>query len=85
MTVTMFNNPEVALKLIRSDNYQDHVRPKYNSKADASSMNIRGKWPKSFGEYAKLWAKTVKGDENAYPSIKEVVMGICTYHMDTVK
>jgi len=52
MTVTMFNNPKVALKLIRSDNYQDHVRPKYNSKADASSMNIRGKWPEYSGEFA---------------------------------
>ena len=62
MTVVKFKNPNEKLILVRAKNYEDHVRPKFNFKSDASNLNIKGKWPKSVGEYAFLWAKTVKGD-----------------------
>jgi len=85
MTVTMLNNPKKTFTLIRAESYKDHVRPKQSLKADASSMDIRGKWPKTIGAFARLWGKTVKGDANAHPSLREVVMGICLHHIESVE
>ena len=54
-------------------------------KADASDCNLKGVWPDIWGEYGKLWAETYKEDEDALPSMKEVVMGIYVHHMVTVE
>ena len=37
------------------------------------------------GEYAKLWGETIKGEEWAFPSIKEVVMGVYEHLMVKVE
>jgi len=53
-------------------------------KFDGSIFNLKSKWPKIDGEYGELWAKIVKGNKDALPSIKEVVMGIYIHHTETV-
>ena len=77
MTVAM--NDQV-FKLVRGKSYQ-RPRGHLSHKADASNCDIRGKWPKHAGEYARIWGKTEKGDECALPSMAEVVMGIYLHHM----
>lgn len=79
MTVSM-NDKDFNLDLVRGKTYH-RPRGSTSQRADASNCNLRGKWPKEDGEYARLWAKTEKGNENALPSIKEVVMGIYLHHM----
>jgi len=88
-TVVFDSKPDQILKLVRGETYE-RPRGETSLKADASNCNIKGKWPKSFGEYAKLWAKTYKKDKldldgNAEPSMREVVMGIYLHHMLTVE
>ena len=58
MTVDMNNQ---VFKLVRGKTYQ---RPRGNisHRADASNCNLRGKWPKTVGEFAKLWGTIEKGD-----------------------
>ena len=80
MTVTMDSKPEEILNLVPDDT-NDRPRGDQSLRADPSNCNLKGKWPKDVGEFARLWAKTEKEDENAYPSIKEVVMGIYFHHI----
>jgi len=58
MTVLM---NEEFFELVRGKTYQ---RPRGNisHRADASNCNLRGKWPKKTGEFAKLWGTIEKGD-----------------------
>merc|ERR1711935_816833 len=71
----MDNKPDLNLILVKGKTYE-RPRGKTSLKADPSSCNLKGKWPKEIGEFAYLWATTCKGDEWADPSIKEVVMGV---------
>ena len=69
MTVVMDNKPDQQLILVRGKTSETFRGPT-SLRADASNCNLKGKWPKVMGEYAKLWAFTYKGDKFAEPSIK---------------
>ena len=83
-TVVMDAKPSEILMLVRGFTYE-RPRGKDTLRADASNTNLKGEWPERCGEFAKLWGKTVKGDEWAYPSITEVVMGIYEHLMIEVE
>ena len=60
-TVVMDAKPTDVLMLVRGKTYQ-RPRGKDTLRANASNTNLKGDWPKKIGEYARLWAKTYKGD-----------------------
>jgi len=84
MTVVMDNRPDEILSLVRGETYK-RSRGDQSLRGDASSCNLKGKWPKNEGEYARLWGKTEKGEWLALPSIKEVVIGIYIHYMKQVE
>ena len=76
----MDKNKDEILILVRGNTYE-RPRGKTSLRFDGSIFNLKSKWPKNWGEYGHLWAFKVKGNRIAYPSIKEVVMGIYNHHM----
>lgn len=83
-TVVFESKPDQILKLIKGKNYE-RPRGARALKADASNCNIAGKWPKEIGEYARLWGLTKKGDKEAQPSMREIVMGLYFHHIKKVE
>ena len=81
MTVIMDNKSSETLFLVRGKTYE-RPRGKSSLRADATNCNLKGKWPKDFAEFAKLWRKVFK---KSSPSIKEVVIGIYLFHMFKVE
>ena len=71
------------LALWRGDDYE-RPRGDQTLKADPSNCDLNGDWPKNCGEYARLWGKTIKGSDWAFPSIYEVVMGVYDHLMEQV-
>ena len=61
MTFVIDDQPTLILSLFRGQTYA-RPRCKNSRKAEAANFNLKGKWPKNFGEYAKLWGKTFKGN-----------------------
>ena len=84
MTVILDSKPNQVLILVRGKTYE-RPRGKTSLRADASDCNLKAEWPKVIGAYGKLWAETYKGDRLAFPSMKEVVMGIYLHHMVKVE
>ena len=81
MTVIMDNKSSETLFLVRGKTYE-RPRGKSSLRADATNCNLKGKWPKEYAEFAKLWRKVFK---KFMPSIKEVVIGIYLFHMFKVE
>lgn len=84
MTVILDNKSSEKLVLVPGKTYE-RPRGEVTLKADPSNCNLKAKWPKIWGEYGMIWAKTEKEDISANPSIMEVVMGIYENLMDKVE
>jgi len=83
MTAVIVTIPSETLNLIRGETYS---RPRGDDTFTANlfSCDLKAKWPTVINEYGILWKKTIKGDENAEPSIREVVMGVYKYLFESV-